>query len=45
MPEKYKDEIEEILKNAGELAPSKIPRDSERHPEDRQRGRESRDVT
>ena len=45
MPEKYKDEIEEILKNAGELAPSKIPRESERHPEDRPRGRESRDVT
>ena len=45
MPEKYKDEIEEILKNAGEVAPSKSPRESERHPEDRPRDRESRGAT
>ena len=45
MPEKYKDEIEEILKKAGEMAPSKSPRESERHPVDRPRGRESRDAT
>lgn len=37
MPEKYKDEIEEILKRAGEAAPSKPTKDSERHPEDRPR--------
>ena len=41
MPEKYKDEIEEILKRAGEAAPSQTPNDSERHPEDRPRGRDS----
>ena len=41
MPEKYKDEIEEILKRAGEAAPSRA--ESERHPEDRPRGRESGD--
>ena len=43
MPEKYKDEIEEILKRAGEAAPSKTPNESERHSEDRPRGRESRE--
>lgn len=43
MPEKYKDEIEEILKRAGEAAPSRPPDDSDSHPEDRPRGRESRD--
>ena len=37
MPEKYKDEIEEILRKAGEVAPSKPPRDTEQHPEDRPR--------
>ncbi len=41
MPEKYKDEIEEILKRAGEAAPSKPANESERHPEDRPRGRDS----
>ena len=41
MPEKYKDEIEEILKRAGEAAPSKTPRESERHTEDRPQGRGS----
>ncbi len=35
MTEKYKDEIEEILRKAGEVAPSKPPRDTERPPEDR----------
>ena len=37
MPEKYKDEIEEILRKAGEAAPSKTPRDTERHSDDRPR--------
>ena len=41
MPEKYKDEIEEILKKAGEAAPSPNTDESQRHPEDRPRGRES----
>ena len=41
MPEKYKDEIEEILKRAGEAAPSKTTSESERHPEDRPQGRDS----
>ncbi len=35
MPEKYKDEIEEILRKAGEAAPSQSTKESERHPEDR----------
>ncbi len=39
MTEKYKDEIEEILRKAGEVAPSKPSRDTERPPEDR--GRDS----
>lgn len=34
MTEKYKDEIEEILRKAGEVAPSNPPRDTERPPED-----------
>ena len=37
MTEKYKDEIEEILRKAGEVAPSKPTRDTERPPEDRRR--------
>ena len=37
MPEKYKDEIEEILRKAGETAPSQTPKDTGGHPEDRQR--------
>ncbi len=37
MTEKYKDEIEEILRKAGEVAPSKPPQDKERPPEDRRR--------
>ena len=41
MPEKYKDEIEEILKKAGEAAPKQTASESERHPEDRPQGRES----
>ena len=41
MPEKYKNEIEEIFKRAGEAAPSRSADKSERHPEDRPRGRES----
>ena len=45
MPEKYKDEIEEILKNAGEVAPRKKTRESQRLPEDRTSGRESRDAS
>ena len=40
MPEKYKDEIEEILKRAGEAAPGKPANESERHPEDRPRSRD-----
>ncbi len=35
MPEKYKDEIEEILRKAGEVAPSDSSRATERSPEDR----------
>ena len=41
MPEKYKDEIEEILKRAGEAAPSRTPKESEGRPEERPTGRES----
>ena len=37
MPEKYKDEIEEILRKAGEAAPPRTAQDSDRHPEDRPR--------
>ena len=37
MPEKYKDEIEEILRKAGEVVPDKSSKESERHPEDRSR--------
>tara|TARA_B100000315_G_C14477431_1_gene541289 strand:+ start:513 stop:908 length:396 start_codon:yes stop_codon:yes gene_type:complete len=37
MPEKYRDEIEEILKRAGEAAPRSSPREPEEHPEDRPR--------
>ena len=37
MPEKYRDEIEEILRKAGEAAPSRPPPASERHLEDRPR--------
>ncbi len=37
MTEKYKDEIEEILRQAGEVAPSKPTRDTERKPEDPRR--------
>ena len=37
MTEKYKDEIEEILRKAGEVAPSKPTRDTERPPEDGRR--------
>ena len=37
MPEKYKDEIEEILREAGEVAPRKPSKESEQHPEDRSR--------
>jgi len=35
MPEKYKDEIEEILRRAGEVAPSESSRATERPPGDR----------
>ena len=35
MKDKYKEEIEEILRKAGEAAPDKSARQSERHPEDR----------
>ena len=35
MPEKYKDEIEEILRKAGEAAPSQTSKDTGGHPEDR----------
>ena len=34
MKDKYKEEIEEILRKAGEAAPDKSARQSERHPED-----------
>jgi hypothetical protein len=37
MRDKYKDEIEEILRKAGEVAPSDSGKESERHPEDRPR--------
>ena len=37
MPEKYRDEIEEILRKAGEAATSKTSKDTEPHPEDRPR--------
>ena len=37
MPEKYRDEIEEILRKAGGAAPSRPPPASERHLEDRPR--------
>jgi hypothetical protein len=33
--DKYKEEIEEILRKAGEVAPSDSAKKSERHPEDR----------
>ncbi len=43
MKDKYKEEIEEILRQAGEAAPDKSARQSERHPEDRPRdGRASK---
>lgn len=34
MPEKYQDEIEEILRRSGESAPVKIPRERRQPPED-----------
>ena len=37
MKDKYQEEIEEILRKAGEPAPDKSARQSERHPEDRPR--------
>jgi hypothetical protein len=37
MPEKYKDEIEEILRKAGEVAHRKPSKESEQHAEDRAR--------
>ena len=37
MRDKYKQEIEEILRKAGEVAPSEPTKESERHPEDRPR--------
>ena len=37
MPDKYEDEIEEILLKAGEVAPARTTKDSDRHPEDRTR--------
>ena len=39
MKDKYQEEIEEILRKAGESAPDKSARQSERHPEDRPRDR------
>ena len=39
MKDKYQEEIEEILRKAGEAAPDKSARESERHPEDRPRDR------
>ena len=47
MPEKYQDEIEEILRKAGEVAPTPSAAQApERHPEDRPReSREVRDST
>ena len=35
MPEKYKDEIEEILRQVGEVVPSDSPEEQEKAPEDR----------
>lgn len=40
MKDKYKDEIEEILRKAGETAPNRSSKDPERHPEDRPRDRQ-----
>ncbi len=40
MPEKYKDEIEEILKRAGEAAPTRPADESEGHPENRSKVRD-----
>ena len=37
MRDKYKKEIEEILRKAGEVAPKDSNKESERHPEDRPR--------
>ena len=37
MKDKYREEIEEILRKAGEAAPDKSAKQSERHPEDRPR--------
>jgi hypothetical protein len=37
MPEKYRDEIEEILKKAGEVAPPSSPGEPEGRPKDRPR--------
>ena len=37
MRDKYKEEIEEILRKAGEVAPKDSAKESERHPEDRPR--------
>ena len=37
MRDKYKEEIEEILRKAGEVAPGPSEREQERHPEDRPR--------
>ena len=37
MNDKYQEEIEEILRKAGEAAPDKSAKQSERHPEDRPR--------
>lgn len=37
MRDKYKEEIEEILRKAGEAAPKDSAKESERHPEDRPR--------
>ena len=37
MRDKYKEEIEEILRKAGEAAPKESVKETERHPEDRPR--------
>ena len=37
MRDKYKEEIEEILRRAGEAAPKESAKETERHPEDRPR--------
>lgn len=42
MPDKYQDEIEEILKRAGEVAPKESRRESERPPEDQPRALQER---